>query len=259
MACKICLGNDRDFAQATVLGKYLANYRRCSSCGFIHVDNPFWLAESYESAITGTDIGSVHRTGVNSLQTKAIIEFFFDKSARFLDYGAGYGMLVRKMRDIGYDFYAYDLHCQNIFSSQFQLGSIENRNFELITAFEIFEHLENPMDIVTDILRHTDSILFSTELVPANSPAPGEWWYYGLDHGQHISFFTRESLEHMAEKCGKKLLTNGATHLMTSKHVDRRAFKLATNQRLNRILDFFLNRPSLLQGDFEALLQKERK
>jgi hypothetical protein len=40
--------------------------------------------------------------------------------------------------------------------------------------------------------------MFSTLLVPEPAPKLEDWWYYGLEHGQHIAFYTRKSLAVLA-------------------------------------------------------------
>ena len=70
---------------------------------------------------------------------------FFDPKAKFLDYGGGYGMLVRLMRNYGFDFYYFDKYCQNLFANGFDLKDSACSRFELLTAFELFEHFSEPV------------------------------------------------------------------------------------------------------------------
>jgi len=119
--CKICQAETRAFGETLIMGKHTASYRRCVSCGFLFAEEPHWLQEAYSDAITSTDMGTVSRTDRNSLMTKAVIDLFYRSSKTYLDYGAGYGMFVRRMRDLGYDFDAYDLHCHNMFAEQVAL------------------------------------------------------------------------------------------------------------------------------------------
>jgi len=114
MKCKICKSGTSDFGKATLMGKHVASYRSCGNCGFIFASEPYWLPEAYSSAITCTDMGTVSRTESCSLATKAVIDLFYHSATSFLDYGAGYGMFVRRMRDLGYNFSAYDTHCLNM-------------------------------------------------------------------------------------------------------------------------------------------------
>jgi hypothetical protein len=43
-----------------------------------------------------------------SKMVATILLLFFDFRRKFLDYAGGYGVFVRLMRDIGFDFYWYD-------------------------------------------------------------------------------------------------------------------------------------------------------
>jgi hypothetical protein len=158
------------------------------------------------------------------------------------------------MRDIGYDFLAYDRYCENLFSSQFRVESLDGSNFQLITAFEVIEHLENPIDIFAEVFNHSESVLFTTELVPTPPPLPGKWWYYGLDHGQHISFFTSTSLKYIANRFGKRFYSNGFNlHLMTSQQISEKIYKLSSNKSFCQWLHLLRRRPSLLQSDWQSL------
>jgi hypothetical protein len=51
------------------------------------------------------------------------------------------------MRDKGFNFYLHDTFCNNLFAKHFDISDLPNYNsFDLLTAFEVFEYLENPID-----------------------------------------------------------------------------------------------------------------
>src|SRR5436309_15018204 len=108
MRCRICTRESDFFATAVVLGKHEVQYFKCGHCGFVQTEKPFWLDEAYATAIAEIDIGPINRALVMSEKTSALVLSFFDAHAKFVDYGAGYGIFVRRMRDIGLDFYYYD-------------------------------------------------------------------------------------------------------------------------------------------------------
>ena len=64
----------------------------------------------------------------------------------------------------------------------------------------MFEHLTNPTEEMKKLSAITSCLIFSTKLVPEPAPKLEDWWYYGLEHGQHIAFYTRKSLELLAAR-----------------------------------------------------------
>src|SRR5258708_34063228 len=110
MKCKICQSGVTPAFSAKILRKYDTVYFRCGSCGFMQTEEPHWLKESYESAINEVDLGPVNRAITGSKLIEGVILSNFDTSANFVDFGAGYVVLVRLMRDRGFDFYSGDLY-----------------------------------------------------------------------------------------------------------------------------------------------------
>lgn len=258
MQCKVCSSSSIPFAQATVLGKHTVQYYRCVSCGFVQTEDPYWLDEAYSSAIADSDIGLVSRNIMLSRVVKSLIIAFFTKDGKFLDYGAGYGLFVRLMRDSGFDFYWSDKHCENLFAKQFDARMSGETRYELVTAFEVFEHLVNPLEETEQMLKHSGSIFFSTLLMPPNSPKPEEWWYYALDHGQHVALYTEKSLAVIAEKFHLNLYSNGSSlHLLTQRTISPRLFKLVCRARVASMINSAVRRKSLVPKDYFRLTGKK--
>ena len=219
MKCKICQSETSHFANARILDKYNIDYFKCENCGFVQTEEPYWLTEAYTNAIASSDVGLVFRNLQFSKITSNIIFSIFDHYSKFLDYGGGYGLFVRLMRDAGFDFYWYDKFCENIFAKGF-VAIVEEGEYELVTAFEVFEHFSDPLTEIQNIFKFSKNIFFSTELLPESNPKPGEWWYYSLQDGQHIAIYTAKSLAIIAETLGLNFYTNGLNlHLITEKQI----------------------------------------
>ncbi|MBD1834558.1 glycosyltransferase [Cyanobacteria bacterium FACHB-472] len=222
MKCKICESNSIKIANTKIMQKYDIDYFQCSNCSFIQTEEPYWLEEAYSEAIASSDVGLLLRNINLSKVSSNIIVNHFNHEDKFLDYGGGYGVFVRLMRDLGIHFYWYDKFCQNIFAQGFEAEKQENNRYELVTAFEVFEHLVDPIAQIEQILKFSRNILFSTELLPASNPKPNEWWYYSLDEGQHISLYTGKALSIIAENFGLNLYSDGSSlHLLTEKSLSQ--------------------------------------
>lgn len=257
MFCKICESESRLLfnSKTTILQRYEIDYYQCSACGFIQTESPYWLNEAYASAITSLDIGLVGRNINVSRQVSSLILSHFDKNAAFLDYGGGYGMLVRIMRDYGFDYYRFDTYCDNIFAKHFDLEDSTVKKFELLTAFELFEHLDNPMEELEKMLQLSDSVFFSTELIPNRKlESARDWWYFTQETGQHIALYSEESLRRLAQKFNCNFYSDGHTlHLITRRKLNPFLFRLSLKSKVARVMMKASSRKSLLQNDFNFI------
>ncbi len=139
MLCNICRAEANKAFTGKILRKHDVTYFRCPQCDFIQTEAPYWLDEAYSSAISDLDLGPVNRAVRGAWVVEGIILAGFDPNASFIDWGGGYGVFTRLMRDNGYDYYWRDPHCQNLFAKQFIADEVTR--YELLTAFEVFEHL----------------------------------------------------------------------------------------------------------------------
>ena len=255
--CRICTHEVVYFSNADILKKYRIDYFKCGYCGFVQTENPFWLKEAYSNPIVECDIGPVNRAVVNSKITRALILCLLKAHANFVDYGAGYGLFVRMMRDHGFNFKYHDKYCENIFAKKFEI-ELAGR-FELVTAFEVFEHLENPVETLNGMLNISDNIFISTELIPSDCPKPTEWWYYALDGGQHISFFTSRALSILAERFNLRLYSDGFYHFFCKSKIPVALYRIIVSDRMPGValnaLAKYRRVSSLLQNDFQNLLK----
>lgn len=212
-----------------VLSKYDVKYYRCNDTGFIQTEKPYWLNEAYSSAITKLDIGIVIRNSNLSTFTENMLLRHFNNMSdgKFLDYAGGYGLFTRMMRDKGFDFYNTDKFCQNIFAEFHDLKELNsNEKFEMVTAFEVFEHLENPLEEIEEILSYSDNVFFSTEIIPKDVKAPEDWWYFIPETGQHVSLYSIDSLKFIAKKFQKFFYSDGMkTHLFTKIELAKNPFE----------------------------------
>lgn len=183
--CAACLSAMDVFGRTRILRRFDVDYFRCPHCGLVCTQKPDWLAEAYAEPLLAGDVGQVSRAGTLLRPVTLLLRLGFNPAGRFLDYRAGHGRFVRLARDTGYDFRWHDPMAKNVYARGFehQVGE----HYEMVTAFEVFEHLVEPDAVLADLAGMADSILLSTELLPEPCPQPPDWWYYAPDGGQRLT------------------------------------------------------------------------
>jgi Methyltransferase domain len=210
--CALCCGSMSWFADGMVLDHVPVRYLRCDVCGSVMLPNPTWLEEAYSHAISPLDVGLLERCVQMANITTAVVLAQGLRRGRFLDFAGGYGTLTRLMRDRGLDFRHDDPFCENLFAQGFEAEVGERQ--DLVTAYEVLEHLSDPAASLAAVAGSTDLLLATTRLLPAPVPQPGEWDYYAEESGQHITFYTVAGLRALGGKLGMQLTTSGrTTHL----------------------------------------------
>ncbi|HET7163043.1 MAG TPA: class I SAM-dependent methyltransferase [Rhodanobacteraceae bacterium] len=259
MSCKVCAGATEPFGELVVLGRHRACYRRCISCGYVFVESPHWLVEAYaDHAIAALDTGIVMRNLWLADAVDALLRWRFREVRTALDYGAGTGLFVRLMRDRGHDFRWSDPHCENLFALGFEADA--QAPFDLVTCFEVMEHLVDPLPVFGQLVARAPVLIFSTELLPEHDNRPGEWHYYTPETGQHVGFFTQASLQAVAKKLGRHFASDGKMlHAITAATLDPRWLRLVAKQRrARRMLKPLRKRAPLTWRDAETLTQHLR-
>ncbi len=267
MKSKITGGETTLLFTKKVLNKYDVKYYRCNDTGFIQTEEPFWLDEAYSSAITKLDIGLASRNITLSDRIGKLLVLNFNYKGIFLDYAGGYGLFTRLMRDKGFNFYNTDRYCQNLFAEHFDLAHLPAGTiFEAATAFEVLEHLFNPVEEIKDILKFSDNILFTTELLPADPAQVSNWWYISPETGQHIAFYNETALQYIAKLLGYNFYTDGAfLHLFSKKAFasdvlkpQRDSFLLRKAKKIVRKADeeLYAELESLLMSDYQHIKEK---
>ncbi|TRZ52647.1 class I SAM-dependent methyltransferase [bacterium] len=214
--CLIC-GEAAELAfRSVVLDGHDVAYFRCHSCGYLRTEDPYWIDEAYSEAIASTDTGIMQRNIAIAVRLAALLFFCFDPRGTYVDVAGGYGLLVRLMRDIGFNFYWEDKYCQNLVARGFETSQA-TRPVTAITAFEALEHTENPIAFISSALERfgTRSMVFTTRLYAGNSAPCRNWSYYAFETGQHISFFQAQTLRVIAARLGLKFFSMHGLHILT--------------------------------------------
>lgn len=235
--------------QHKVIGRYKAEYFIDDSVGYIWAGNPTWLDEAYSDAIALTDTGVFARNLKNIEAVSAVLRYNGMSAAQGIDIGAGYGLFVRGMRDIGHDFYWSDKYADNLVARGFEA---DQHVFDVAVAFEVLEHLPNPLKfLIESRATYNWSTLFFSATCFDKEDVPGtDWWYWAFETGQHISFFSYQCLEFIAEKLGLYLVhLTGDLYAFT----DNPKLTWPARKLTRSLLRLRFKRASLTQSDYETM------
>ena len=253
--CGGCGTNCQPFDSGVVLGHIEVQYFRCPQCGLVRTEDPTWLDEAYSTPIASMDVGLLGRCLALADVTEAVVRTLSLRS-RGLDWAGGYGVLTRLLRDRGLDFYHFDPYTKNIFAAGLEGDPAEK--WDVVTLFEVLEHLTDPITDLAPLCAASPVLLFTTEVLPDPAPRVGSWWYYALEGGQHVAFYTMASLAALADRLDRELVSDGRSiHALCVKGaLPRQTREVIQRRRLSRRLLPLLRktRPtvSLLQDDFET-------
>lgn len=255
MECKICSENSEVIFSELVLNRYNVKYYQCTKCFFIQTEKPFWLDEAYSNSMTKYDIGILWRNKLMVSRLIIILRILFPKFKKGLDFGGGYGIFVRMMRDNGFNFFLLDKYAPNLFANKFTLEDEDLQKYDIVTCFEVLEHLENPILEIENMLLYSRNICFSTVLIPDREAISSKkWWYFLFDTGQHISLYSKESLKILAHKYGLNFYSNNVDfHLITEKKISNILFKMISNRYVCSIISPLLRKRTLVPEDLNTL------
>jgi len=231
ITCSLCNGFMKEAFKATLLRKYHIQYYFCNYCGFLRTEEPYWFDKAYSKAIPFTDTGLVWRNISLSQSISSLLFVVFGERGNgiYLDRAGGYGIFVRLMRDLGFNFRWSDPYAENIFAQEFEGDEIPI--YRAVTAFDVIEHLYDPMTFIEKSLQLTmDGLfIFSTQTFEGKPPLPDAWWYYSLETGQHISFYQTRTIDYIAKKLNVYYHKSKYIHVFSRRKINLFQFLLATS------------------------------
>lgn len=251
MKCKICKSESRlKLSNLTYLGKYQGQIFRCVNCDYLQVSPANWLEEAYSESISLTDTGLIAR---NQLFTKRIAVFLSIKHMRLrlpllflrvfkniikriylknsirytkkiLDFGGGYGVLVRMLRDFGLHAEWRDPYTKNVFARGFEASETE---YDCLLSFEVLEHLEDPSAEFDKLFnQHKPNFFIFSTLLYGREVPESHWWYYTPETGQHIGFFNEITLKFLAKKYGYHYISIDMNfHIFSKSKLDEKTIR----------------------------------
>ncbi len=259
--CSVCGSRARSYLTLRLMGKYDSDLYSCTNCGFLSFRHPNWLEEAYSAPIASTDTGLMLRNIKISEQLAVFLYFVLGERGLgcYVDAAGGYGVLVRLMRDWGFQFFWQDKYCVNVMALGFEF--LEKEPVSAVTAMEVLEHLEDPLGFCRDALESNgaDILIFSTCIYEGTVPDPKTWSYYSLETGQHIGFFQRRTLQYIASHLSCYYYGFGDMHVISRRPLNRFWMKIAFS-RLRNLFTGYVRRKikSLVTEDHQLMVERLR-
>lgn len=200
MKCSICGTKSKKFNDQQ-LDKI---YYKCPKCEFIFLDPQFFVQPQAEKKQYDNHNNSFDDLGYVKMFEDFLDYFWSDiqkNTKTALDFGCGPGpVLYELIKRRGSQTDCYDKFYQT-------KKVYENKKYDLITSTEVFEHLENPKEVLSLLASHLKpkgTIALMT-LFHTNKTEDFLKWWYRRDP-THISFFTPKCIEFMAKECGLRVI-----------------------------------------------------
>jgi hypothetical protein len=193
--CRLCESDAVKKFNTKILNKYNVVYYECSGCRSLQTQNPYWIDESYSELDFNLDTGALQRNMNNFAACYALCKILSVNN--IVDFGAKDGLLCRFLRDHQINCFAYDKYSKPSYSIDFQ-ATIDLGPVDMLMAFEVLEHLPNPITDLDEIFSFNPSyVLVSTEIYTGQGE---DWWYLAKEGGQHIFFYSVEAINIIAKK-----------------------------------------------------------
>jgi 2-polyprenyl-3-methyl-5-hydroxy-6-metoxy-1,4-benzoquinol methylase len=144
----------------------------------------------------------------------------FKSGGKFLDVGCSCGFLVNEANKEGFDAYGIDLNIKDIemgketygvnLAKSF-LGDYESYDFDVITTFNVIEHVSNPIKLLLEMnerLNDGGILVIGTHDVDCkNHLMEKENWKHIIPN-EHLYFFNQNTLNKICFKTGFEVIYN---------------------------------------------------
>ena len=210
--CRICLHETKRISDEP----FGIDYFQCLRCDFIFIEEgavPSREQEKQEYLMhenTRENTGYVHM--LENFIEKCVSPY--KESVRtVLDFGCGPGpVLAELLREAGYETDIFDPFF-------FPEKTWQGRQYDLITATEVMEHIRDPMESFKHLkegLREKGKLAIKTLFHPGDAQRFKNWWY--RREVSHISFYSQVTISHIARQLGMNILmTDGKSCFVLGK------------------------------------------
>jgi 2-polyprenyl-3-methyl-5-hydroxy-6-metoxy-1,4-benzoquinol methylase len=185
---------------------------RCERCGLVRQDPPARVP--YGDAEDPHYLTEIDGLRVTFRRTLSTIERFRLPPGRFLDVGAGPGVLVEEAAERGWDAFGVELSAWSVNEAQrrgtdVRMRTLEDLNepagsIDAATLTDVIEHLPDPlgtMRLLHELLKPGGVVFLATpDVGSVVARALRRWWWSVLPG--HIQLFSRETLQRLVRDAG---------------------------------------------------------
>lgn len=208
--CRICKSNCSFKWTLDVLNTK-SNYYQCNNCNSLQLENPHWINNIYnnEKELSDKfDRGKFVRASsaynyINILEKNGIL----NKTDVYFDFGSGENILKNKLKNSNYNALSYDPYYKNNDDID-NINNIKDNSINVIIAIEVLEHMfdiDNMYIFFNRVLANDKKIILST-LLYDYTKHNCNWDYLYPTIGQHVTFWSVESIKYFLRKLGFNIL-----------------------------------------------------
>lgn len=200
MKCKICNQKVNRFED----NQLQKEFYQCPHCELIFLDEKYLVSSKREKSQYDNHNNSLEDAGYVKM-FEDFLDFFWEdikeNTKISLDFGSGPGPVLNTLIQ------RRGVSCE-IYDKFYQQDKIyEGKKYDLITSTEVFEHLDNPQEMLEFFKKHlhVKGHVALMTLFHTNKQEDFLKWWYRRDP-THITFFTPKTFEVLAVQCGFKVV-----------------------------------------------------
>lgn len=229
--CLICKSDNFKFITTNVRDSKKHRLAKCQKCSHVQLF-PFPLNKELKKindenlqdeniGYYGTIENYREKNNENTIRRGNLVSKLVKKNAKILEIGSGHGFFLEYMNNLGYDIIGIEISEEKrILSNKVSSVSILNVDlknkvpkigpYDLIAMFHILEHLENPIDFLTQarkLVKTRGKVVIEVpnfEDLQMNVNKAYRMWEPQLSH---LHYFTPRTLRKVLQKAGFKKIT----------------------------------------------------